>query len=453
MRAAVSSLNSQLLRWSCSERTGIAVRGGIWSMVGYVSVQLLRTGTTLVLARHFLGPELFGIIGLVGVFLTGLSMFSEIGIVTNIVQHPRGDDPDFLNTAFSIQAARGSAIWIISLLAAYPMAVIYEQPQLLPLLAIGGLSEMVRGLTSTAAWTLQRHVRLRNITLLLIGSEALAFVISVLWALVSPSAWALIARTLTAAVLYALGSHFIAKPAIRFGWDLSAARDILHFGGWISLGTATYFLSSQGERLLLGKLVTPAELGCFSLAIMLIAVPGAGISQLLSQIFLPMISAAVRTTREGTVQDFLRVRQICFTIGLAAAVGFLVLGKPFVSLLLNPKYHMTGWMLQILGLRLALDVFAAPLSNLILAFGLTKYSAAGNTMRLIGMVSGVSIAFTLYGLWHAVMALIVAQVLSYFPLVVGIKKVLPEVAAAELRWYAVFLVLLALAFIIAWPRT
>jgi hypothetical protein len=113
---------------------------------------------------------------------------------------------------------------------------------------------------------------------------------------------------------------------------------------------------------------------------------------------------------------------------------------------------MTGWMMQILGLRLALDVFAAPLSNLILAFGLTKYSAAGNTARLIGMVSGVWIAFALYGLWHAVVALILAQALSYFPLIFGIKKVLPEVAVAELRWYGVFLVLLALASIITWPN-
>jgi hypothetical protein len=38
-------------------------------------------------------------------------MFSELGIVTNIVQHPRGDDPDFLNTAFCIQAARGPTLW------------------------------------------------------------------------------------------------------------------------------------------------------------------------------------------------------------------------------------------------------------------------------------------------------------------------------------------------------
>lgn len=176
---------------------------------------------TLILARHFLGPETFGIVGLVGVFLAGLGMFSELGILANVVQHPRGDDLRFLNTAFSIQAGRGLAIWIVAALAAYPVAIFYKQPELVPLLIVAAIGEIVRGLTSTAAWTLTRHVNLRNITLLTLVSEIIAFGVCVLWAVISPSAWALVARTIAMALVYAVGSHFIAKPAVRFGWERS----------------------------------------------------------------------------------------------------------------------------------------------------------------------------------------------------------------------------------------
>ena len=238
-----------------SGRATLAIRGSAWTITGYVATQLLRTAATLILARYLLGPETFGIVGLVGVFLAGLSMFSELGILANVVQHPRGDDPLFLNTAFSIQAGRGAAIWIVSLLAAYPLALFYREPQLLPLLTVAGLSEIIRGLTSTAAWTLTREVKLRKLTLLAIVSEFVAAGVCILWAMVSPSAWALVARTVASAAVYATGSHFIATPTVRFGWDRNAARDILHFGGWISIATATYFLSGQGERLILGKFV------------------------------------------------------------------------------------------------------------------------------------------------------------------------------------------------------
>ena len=432
-----------------SGRAAIAIRGGAWSLGGYASTQILRTVATLVLARNFLGPETFGVVGLVGVFLAGLTMFSELGILANVVQHPRGDDPEFLNTAYSIQAGRGLAIWMVAALAAYPVAQFYRQPELFPLLIVAALSELVRGLTSTAAWTLTRHVDLRNITLLTLASELIGFGLCVAWAVRSPSAWALVARTVATAAVYALGSHFIAKPAVRFGWEPSAAKDVLKFGGWISLATATYFLGGQGERLILGKFVTPAELGCFSLALMISSVPAGGISQLVNQIFLPLISNSVRAGQTGTIRDFLRARRVFFGIAMVAAVGFLACAKPLVGLVLNPKYAMTGWMLQLLGLRVALDLFTAPTSSLVLAYGESKYAAAGNTTRLILMISGIWIAFAQFGIRQAVIALVVAQALSYFPLMLGLRKLLPLVAAAELRWYAFFLVLLGLAGFLA----
>ena len=188
--AVVPGIRKQVLAWPNSDRARLALRGGAWSIGGYAATQLLRTAATLVLARHLLGPEPFGLVGLVGVFIAGLAMFSELGILANVVQHPRGDDPDFLNTAFSIQAARGLVIWIVSILAAYPLAQFYQQPQLLGLLVVAGASELLRGLTSTAAWTLTRHVKLRDITLLTVLSELIATGICVVWAVISPSAGA-----------------------------------------------------------------------------------------------------------------------------------------------------------------------------------------------------------------------------------------------------------------------
>jgi O-antigen/teichoic acid export membrane protein len=448
----IASIWAEARRRSSSGRALIAIRGGAWIIVGYVATQLLRTVATLVLARHFLGPEAFGVVGLVGVFLAGLSMFSELGLIANIVQHPRGDDPDFLNTAFSIQAGRGVGIWLTAALAAYPLALFYKQPEVLPLLAVAAFSELIRGMTSTAAWTLTRHVKLRNITLLTICAETIAFGLCVLWAVISPSAWALVARTIASAVVYAVGTHYIATPAVKFGWDQAAANDILHFGGWISVSTAAHFMASQGERLILGKFVTPAELGCFSLALVISSAPANGIGQLVNQIFLPMISQSVRTSRIESVRDFLRARRLFFGLALIAGGGFLICAKPFVALMLSTEYRMAGWMLQALGLRVALDLFAAPASSVILAYGESRYSATANTARLIVMVIGIWIAFTYFGLREAVIALIVAQTLSYFPLIIGLKTVLPEVALAELRWYGLLVVLLALASLVTFSH-
>jgi O-antigen/teichoic acid export membrane protein len=431
------------LREAPGNRTALILRGSGWSVAGYVSTQLLRTGATLVLARQFLGPEVFGLIGLVAVFLSGLGMFSELGIVQNIVQHRRGDEPLFLNTAYSIQAVRGLCIWTIALAAAYPLALFYHQPQLFPLLAVSGVSEMVRALSSTAAWTLNRHVNLRNLTLLAIFSEVAGAAVCVAWAAVSPSAWALVARTIAAAAVSAVGSHYIAGIKVRFQWDRAAARDILHFGGWISAATAAHFMGSQSERLILGKFVTPAELGCFSLALMISSVPGNGIGQLVNQIFLPVISSSARASRSRTIQDFRRARGGFFLLAVLTGAGFLFCSQLLVRLVLPPKYAITGWVLQVLGLRVGLDMFTAPTTSVVLAYGRSKYSAAANVTRLALMIIGISVSFAYFGFRPAVVSLVIAQALSYFPLIAGLNKLLPEVARREFVWYVALLVLLA----------
>jgi O-antigen/teichoic acid export membrane protein len=209
-----------------------------------------------------------------------------------------------------------------------------------------------------------------------------------------------------------------------------------------------HFVGSQGERLILGKFITPEALGCFSLAVMISSVPARGISQLLTNIYLPMISATARTSRVEVVQDFVRARRIFFAIGLFTAAGFLICGKPLVTSLLNAKYQMAGWMLQLLGLRVALDVFSAPLSNLILACGESKYSAAANATRSILMIFGVWLSIVHFGIREAVFTLIIAQALSYYPLIAGLGKLLPTQSRPELRWYTIFLALLSLGAII-----
>ena len=66
------------------------------------------------------------------------------------------------------------------------------------------------------------------------------------------------------------------------------------------------------------------------------------------------------------------------------------------------------------------------------------------------MIGGIWIAFAFFGLREAVVALIVAQALAYFPLIWGLKKLLPEVVLTELRSYGLFLVLLTLAVTLVW---
>src|SRR5205085_6387616 len=76
------------------------LRGSVWTSSEYVANVVLRLGSNLVLAR-LLVPQMFGIMRIVNIFAQGLQMFSDVGIGPVIIQNPRGDEPAFLNTAWT----------------------------------------------------------------------------------------------------------------------------------------------------------------------------------------------------------------------------------------------------------------------------------------------------------------------------------------------------------------
>lgn len=430
-----------------SRRVMVAMRGGTWTIVGYGASQLFRLASTLVLAR-MLVPQTFGVVALVSVCLSGLEMLSDLGIATDVVRHTRGDDPRFVNTAFLIQAGRGIVLWAIATALAYPIARFYQQPALLPLLVVGSLSVLLRGLTSGSIWGLTRHVQLGKYNLLTTGSDFFGFLVSLSWAIASPTAWALVIGRVASSLAFVIVSHAIAERRVSLSWDPKAARDIFAFGSGIILGTGTYFLSGEAERLVVGKFITLVELGCFSLALSMSSAMASGLQQIIVQVFFPMMSHSLREDRDAAIGHFKKARYVLCAASACFAVAFIVGSRWIVSLVLGPKYEMAGWMLQLLGVRGALELFILVSASMLFALGYSRYAAIGNTLKLIYLAVGLTIAFGSFGFHEALWVLMVAPLASYISLLFGLRRHCKEVFRTELVGFGAFLISVIVAMLV-----
>ena len=183
-----------------------AIRGSVWTILGYGTGQVLRLGSNLILTR-LLFPEAFGLMALVNVFMQGLAMFSDVGIGPSIIQNKRGDDPVFLNTAWTIQVVRGVALWIVSCLIAWPVAKLYGQPMLFQLLPVAGLTALIAGFNSTSLFTCNRNLALGRLTILDFVTQVISISVMCFWAWLFPSVWALVGGGLTGAFIKMILSH------------------------------------------------------------------------------------------------------------------------------------------------------------------------------------------------------------------------------------------------------
>jgi hypothetical protein len=248
----------------------LVMRGAAWTVAGYGASQVLRLGSNLILTR-LLFPEAFGLMALVNVVLQGLQMFSDVGIGPSIIQNKRGEDPKFLNTAWTIQVFRGFALWTVCSLLALPVAIFYGEPQLLGLLPVAGLTAAIAGFNSPALFLANRRLALGRLTLLDLGTQIITLVVMVAWAWMWPSVWALLAGTLLGSVLKMVGTHvWLGGVDCKIAWEKESFRALVTFGRWVFVSTSVAFFVSNTDRLLVGKLVGVDFLAFFAIGKVLV---------------------------------------------------------------------------------------------------------------------------------------------------------------------------------------
>jgi O-antigen/teichoic acid export membrane protein len=430
-----------------------AFRASAWSVAGYGVSTVLRFVSRLALAKFLHDSSPMGDVAIIVVILAGLEMISDLGIGFNIVQHKRGDDSRFLGTAFSVQAIRGVAIWGIASLLAAPVAWIYHDNDLTPLLLFGALSALLRAFANPGIWVLTRRVELKGPTLLTIASELTGFAVTIIWSILSPSAWAIVGGTVASGVVYTAGSHMLGVRA-KFAWDSQVARQIAQFGGWMILSSSTYFLSSRGETLMLKGSIPDAQFGCFAFASMLVTTPVAAITQLASQVFFPTLASSIREDPAKALRLYTRSKWMFTALALCFAGGGMLLGPPIVHLLgLGDSFVGLEWMVQLLGLRAAFEIYSSPTGTVLFASGASRYSAMANIVRLIFLVLGLFLTLKTWGLQGAFVALIGAPFVAYFALMPGINRHMPGALRVEVASLVALIAGSALATAIAWGIT
>jgi O-antigen/teichoic acid export membrane protein len=391
---------------------GHAVRGGAYTMAGFLLTQTLRMGGNIVLTR-LLNSEAFGIMAIVYTFLTGLALFSDVGIGPSIIQNSRGDDPKFLNTAWTVQFGRGLILFTLAVLAAAPVAWFFEAPALLSLVPVAAFAGLIEGSQSVKHYTTQRHLALGRLTLIEVLSQVAALVVMLTWALVSPSVWALVAGGLTGALTDVILSHTILSGYnARFGWDKRAGHALLTFGRWIFISTLLTFAVGQADRLIFAKMIPLALLGVYSIALQVAMVPTNAMRALASRVMFPLFSGAHR--RDNQFKEvFARARRLHLVISGWLLSGLIGGGSVAIRLVYDSRYYEAGWMLQLLAVAGWCSTPEATNTQAALASGQPRWVAIGHAAKLVGMVALMPLGFYVAGFPGALLGFVASELLRY----------------------------------------
>jgi O-antigen/teichoic acid export membrane protein len=425
-----------------------AIQGTVWTVISFGLSQILRFGSNLLLTR-LLFPKLFGLIALINIVIIGLQLFSDIGLGPCIIQNKRGDDPNFLNTVWTLQVVRSLGLWFFCVLVAWPCAKFYGEAQFLWLIPIVGLNTIVSGFNSTALFTLNRQMAVSQLAVFELGTQIISLAVMLTWAWFNPTIWALVAGGLTSSVVQMVWSHqLIPGVSNRIVWERESVKEIFSFGKWIFFSTVVTFLGGQADRLMMGSLISIEILGIYGIAFALSDIPRQVIAAVSNKVIFPIFSQFTDLPREALRAKIIKNRMpilIAIAPGLALLVSF---GDMLISVLYDERYAQAVWMLPLLALGIWPRILTQTIDPVLLAIGKPYYSAFANFLKFLFMVVGLPLGFSLMGLAGVITVIALNDLPFYGVITYGLWREKLFVIKQDIKATALFLLLLSIILII-----
>ena len=374
-----------------------AMRASAWTVGGNLTSVAIRLGSNLILTR-LLFPEAFGIMAIIQAVMVGIALLTDIGVEPAIIQSKRGDEPIFLNTAWTMQVMQGVLIWLVVCGLSPLVADLYDQSILTSLLPVAAFGAVIGGLASTRLACASRVLNIKVRVLIDLGSYALGVIVTILLAWIDKSIWSLVWGGLFGSLVKTAVSHLLHDGTKNwFAWEWASVKALFGFGQWVIVSSALTFLAGEGNKLLLGAFLGVKLLAMFTLASIMSLVFWQIAQQLSGRVFFPAYSELARERPERLGAVAVRSRLFLIVPGWLVALFFVLWGDHFMRFLYDQRYAESGSMLQILAMGSLVGVVGSSYNGLLWAKGMVRTSTLLLVLQILLQIFGVLIGNYYYG--------------------------------------------------------
>ncbi|MCF6202738.1 MAG: oligosaccharide flippase family protein [Methylococcaceae bacterium] len=426
------------------------VSATFWSVSGQVLQQSLRLISNLFLTR-LLVPEMFGVMAVTTVIIIGLTQLSDVGITQKIIQSKHGDNISFLNMAWTLQILQGFFISLIILFVSgclyysqkmgfLNISSTYADPRLPGILSLSALVPVITGFKSIHLVSLSRNLKLKPLIGLQVFSQIIGLCAMIFLAWYYQNIWSLVfGGIVSSSALTVLSHRSSFGPRCKFYWDSKIAKDFFSFGKWIIIGSTLGFFVNQGDRIILGALITPEKLGIYVVAYFLANALKELLHRLMASVFYPAISETVRNNPKNISTVYYKLRnRVDFLVAIAAAL-LCINGHNIIEFLYDGRYIDAGWIIEILSISLLFTGYAMAL-QCFMALGNTKIHALLSLIRTISTFVFIPLAYSFFGFKAAIWTIAIMPMTEFPVYFYNMYKFKILKIFDELRLYLIFII-------------
>ena len=430
-----------------SEIAVSVARSAGWAGASQFGRTLVQLATAAVLAR-LLDPADYGLMAMALGISALATIFRDMGTGAALVQR-EGFDDRLVVAVLRLNVIVGLALSLLCLALARDIANLLAEPRLAPVLMVLAPSFFIASLGVVPQSCLERESQFRALAGLELASVTGAALIAIAAAYGGLGVYALVAQTVSAAVLSTLLLWWRCPWRPRGDGTLRDAAPLLGFSGNLLAFNLLNYVHRNADTFLIARFLGASDLGFYSAGYRVILFPLQNLTFVLARVLLPAYSREQGRPSDVATHYLELLGGIAFVTAPLTAMVWAI-REPLVTLLLGSRWteaaHVMAWLAPV-GLCQSL---VSTSGSVFLAFGKTDVLRNLGIMSVPFLVGAIVIGLP-WGIEGVAAAYCVANVIWVYPVLSRVMRIFGESFASALRavWRPV-LVALGAALLTRW---
>lgn len=384
---------------------------GAWIYGRLVVTSIINLGVIAILARQ-LTPGEFGIVALAGVILQLLTVLGAQGVNQFVIYDNDEGREDRVHAAFWLDLTIAILSLVIGIAAIPLITKVYTDEGLGLIILVMLIKFPMDALSRIPDALLKKNLDFKQLEIRDTFLQVFAGLTSVGMALTGFGVWSLIIPSLIASPLRAIIIFKISKWRPQLKLHLKEWKRIFSYSMNIIGSTLTTFIISQGDTLLVGKLMGTNLLGIYNLSWRSSNLITRTIIQVSSKLALPTL-AKVSDDIEKLRNALSRILKLISTISFPLLIGLFVVADDFILTLYGSQWEQAILPLRIMIIYALRFTVTTPIGAVFKSIGRPDINFKigllivpfyligiyiGSFYGIIGVASGVTIVRTSFGL-------------------------------------------------------
>lgn len=355
---------------------GKVIIGSIWNAISQAGTQGINIVIMIVLAA-LLGPENFGLIGMVTVFTGFLGFFTEFGLTTAVIKKKDADLLDY-NTLYWSQIFFSILTYTIVFFIAPLIAKFYNEPELTFITRVVFIDYLFKPFISVH-WTLEiKSLNYEKIAKSQLLGEFSCGIIAIILALLGFGVWSLAWQAVSKSLFFTIGMLTQLKWRPQFIFSFARFKIHFLFGTSILVNNLVKYASECSDYLLIGKLLNPTALGVYTFAFKLSRYPVEKLWGVVGTTLFPAF-ATIQDDNERLRKNILRI-SIAGGLIIIPILALLFFGTEPIIKILGKK-----WWDSIPVMSSTIRIFIIYIFILSISFGDEPYMIAKNNVNFLNL--------------------------------------------------------------------